>query len=405
MVDHNDATHENLLRFNRLWTTEFEPDSLLIFSTGRSPHLFRELADEVPLLTPDVLVCSVGTEIFIRGQPLEAWERHLDEGWDRTRAAKVAARFADLEMQVDSEQRPHKASYKLRGEGAERRLGALRAALCDAGVDALVIYSGGEDLDILPSRAGKGKALAFLLKELAASCGGAPRAGVLVAGDSGNDVELFEVEGVHGCVVGNAHPELRAWCRDNGSTRVFQATQDGPGGIVEALERFDFVAGAHGGHPDPDALGRRRAGCWTSVWRESWMAGHAPKESMQEVSKSLGPGWEEITCEGELLSREVAIGRMEGQQRGSRRVDAQGGAFRLWVDRMSDRELAPGVCLLRFLELQQPFIPGKKTGAERTAMWVTGILRIGGGHYEWMHFHQTAAAPRQGASGAAGDAQ
>jgi hypothetical protein len=36
------------------------------------------------------------------GQPLEAWERHLDEGWDRSRAAKVAARFADLEMQVSA---------------------------------------------------------------------------------------------------------------------------------------------------------------------------------------------------------------------------------------------------------------------------------------------------------------
>lgn len=43
-VDHKDVTHEKLLRFNRLWLTRFDADSLLIFSTGRSPELFAELA-------------------------------------------------------------------------------------------------------------------------------------------------------------------------------------------------------------------------------------------------------------------------------------------------------------------------------------------------------------------------
>lgn len=43
-VDHNDATHDKLRRFNRLWLTDFAPDSLLVFSSGRSPELFHELA-------------------------------------------------------------------------------------------------------------------------------------------------------------------------------------------------------------------------------------------------------------------------------------------------------------------------------------------------------------------------
>lgn len=45
-------------------------------------------------------------------------------------------------------------------------LGALRSQLADAGLDTNVIFSGGEDLDILPSRASKGKALSFLLKQV-----------------------------------------------------------------------------------------------------------------------------------------------------------------------------------------------------------------------------------------------
>lgn len=48
----------------------------------------------------------------------------------------------------------------------DRVLDALRADLAAAGLDTNVIYSGGEDVDILPSRASKGKALSFLLQQV-----------------------------------------------------------------------------------------------------------------------------------------------------------------------------------------------------------------------------------------------
>jgi Sucrose-6F-phosphate phosphohydrolase len=52
--------------------------------------------------------------------------------------------------------------------------------------------------------------------------GGLPADGVLVCGDSGNDIELFAVPSVRGCMVVNAHPELRKYCEAHASDSIFQ---------------------------------------------------------------------------------------------------------------------------------------------------------------------------------------
>ena len=43
-----------------------------------------------------------------------------------------------------------------------------------------------------------------------------------VNGDSGNDIELFQVPGVNGCIVGNAHPELLSFAElHKGDPRMY----------------------------------------------------------------------------------------------------------------------------------------------------------------------------------------
>ena len=289
MVDHDDKEHKGLQEFNALWPEKLSHDSLLVFSTGRSHALYEQLRKEVPsLAVPDVLICSVGTEIFFENErrsdggggnaapvPDSRWVAALDAtGWSRDAVAAAAlASTPALQLQAESEQRPHKVSFHLEGGrgAAGAALKSLDSALRRLGFGTAVIYSGGVDVDVLPAGASKGAGLRFLLSELAAGPG-TPGEGVVAAGDSGNDVELLaageEAEGederekesskgrviarcppgvvVRGVVVANAHPELRAWAegkRGKGSATsvVFEAKERCARGIVEALRHFDLA--------------------------------------------------------------------------------------------------------------------------------------------------------------------
>jgi len=55
------------------------------------------------MLVPDVLVCSVGTEIFFEstGEPDKAWQQELDRGWDRAGAITAVEAIPELKPQVN----------------------------------------------------------------------------------------------------------------------------------------------------------------------------------------------------------------------------------------------------------------------------------------------------------------
>ncbi len=210
----------------------------IVYSTGRSFTSYRKLTTEKSLLSPDILICAVGTEIYHQDSdtPDSIWSQKLAVGWDRALVATSAARFVDLTPQPDSEQRPFKVSYFLSEQAAVEVIPDLEALLDEQGVDSQIIFSGGKDLDILPRQANKGMAMTFVRQYLEFE-----PMHTVACGDSGNDLALFHDRAERGIIVGNARPELLHWHHANPNPNRYLARAEFAGGILEGLQHFGFI--------------------------------------------------------------------------------------------------------------------------------------------------------------------
>jgi sucrose-6F-phosphate phosphohydrolase len=212
--------------------------SKIVYATGRSLYLYRLLAEAKSLLPPDALITSVGTEMYFDRQ-FEHYDREwaeiLSQGWNREEIVEIASQFDKLQSQPNSEQNPFKISYYLAENEAEETIARLKTALNKRSYEIKLIYSAGQDLDLLPKNGDKGLAVKFLRQrwDIASER-------TIVCGDSGNDISMFAGE-EKGLIVGNAKPELRQWYEANSTDNHYLAEADCAGGIIEGLKHFGFL--------------------------------------------------------------------------------------------------------------------------------------------------------------------
>lgn len=209
-------------------------DAKLIYATGRSLKSFRHLMTEKTLLEPDVLIASVGAEIYNSNYELDQQWANLPSKWNRDRVSAIAQSFPQLIPQPESEQRPFKLSYLIKSNG-ESILRELENQLMIHGIEADLIYSNDCDIDIVRRKTNKGSALVYVRDCL----GFAPNQ-TLVCGDSGNDIGLFEVSPI-GIIVGNARRELLQWHRDYPKRDRYLAQASYAAGILEGLIKFGLM--------------------------------------------------------------------------------------------------------------------------------------------------------------------
>lgn len=226
----------------QLQTLRRESDLFLILSTGRRLTQVLDGFAAEGLPECDAIVSQVGTEIYLPPfkrdmAPLAEWDRRLHQDFSRRRALSYLQDVEGLEMQPAPNNTPLKVSAFLdQVPDPEAAVSAIRQRIAAAGnADVYqVVWSSGVDLDVIPAAAGKGHAIRFLLQHL-----GLRPQSVIVAGDSGNDLSMFETFS-QGIVVANAQPELKE-LREDGQPGHYFADSSFAAGVAEGLRHFGVL--------------------------------------------------------------------------------------------------------------------------------------------------------------------
>lgn len=196
-----------------------------VYLTGRHVDSALSLIHQEGLPFPQVLVTDVGACIYTGRAllPDKKWQRMIAKDWNPQRIEEVARNIPGVSLQSIPNDR--RVSFHVNDR---KQAHSLKLALQASGLSYNFVFSSGRDVDILPEGAGKGKALQYIIEEY-----GNDQANILVAGDSGNDLDMLTL-GYPAVIVGNAQNELRHVKGKN----IYHAKKAYAAGIQEAWKYY-----------------------------------------------------------------------------------------------------------------------------------------------------------------------
>ncbi|MCB2180688.1 MAG: HAD-IIB family hydrolase [Desulfobulbaceae bacterium] len=200
--------------------------------TGRSLAMTLDIMTEHDIPMPDILICSVGTEIYY-GPDLrtdKGWQQHLKHLWKPEKIKETLAQLDFIYPQEAEGQRRYKLSYFLEDE--PELLARVYHCLQKAKLRCQVNFSHDMFLDILPYRAAKGKAIKYIQYKWEI----APE-NVMVAGDSITDEDMLRGR-TCGLIVGNHSKELEEL---RGQKNIFFSKHKYAAGIIDGLTQYKFL--------------------------------------------------------------------------------------------------------------------------------------------------------------------
>jgi sucrose-phosphate synthase len=202
-------------------------------ATGRRFEEVVRILKEMDAPHPEVLITSVGTEIYY-GKNFtmdRSWQKHIGFGWAPDRVREVLESVPGLARQPDHEQSAYKVSYQVDSSLAPK-VSRIKRMLRENGVQAKVVMSHNMFLDVIPTRAGSGVSVRHVAYKW-----NFPLEHILAAGDSGNDEGMLSVNAL-GVVVGNYSPELEKLRK---LPRVYFAQGRHAAGILEGIRYYNFL--------------------------------------------------------------------------------------------------------------------------------------------------------------------
>jgi hydroxymethylpyrimidine pyrophosphatase-like HAD family hydrolase len=233
----------------------------LAYVTGRHLSLAIEGIGAYDLPRPDVLVCDVGTSVYVAsdetrpspdgvlgGTPYvrdDGYRMRMRAAFGPVRASELRDMLRDidmLELQEPEKQAEFKISLYTPLDRMDEARGAVDALLRKLERSLKTIWSvdpitGQGLLDVLPQGVAKHTALAYLRER-----GGYDRDEVVYAGDSGNDFDAL-LSGHPSIVVANAANTLKETLREEGATRrmldrIYFADRPYAAGVLEGCRHF-----------------------------------------------------------------------------------------------------------------------------------------------------------------------
>jgi sucrose-phosphate synthase len=208
-------------------------ECLFGIATGRRLDSVLKILKTHGIPTPDVLITSLGTEIYYPPQLNAdiAWAHHIDHWWTPQVLRRIVDPLPGLTPQPKNEQSRFKLSYYYDANIAPS-LEEILTLLRQQELSVNTTLSFGQYLDFVPARASKGMALRYVAKQW-----NIPLERVLVNGGSGGDEDMLRGNTL-GVVVDNRHRE-ELLILDN-TKQVYFSEGEHASGILEAIKHYNF---------------------------------------------------------------------------------------------------------------------------------------------------------------------
>jgi sucrose-phosphate synthase len=228
-IDNTLLGDKNSLNKMMDWIFVHQQDIAFAVATGRTIESTMNILNKHAIKIPDVMITSVGAEIYYGKKlvPDIGWSTHIRHLWRRDSLADALSKFSGITLQPDNNQREFKLSYFVKTEMPS--INDISDYLHTLKLHANIIYSHDEFLDILPIRASKGHAIRYLAYKW-----DLPLKNFMVAGDSGNDIEMLAGDTL-AIVVGNHSPELDIL---KNQEQIYFSQAHYAAGILEGIEHY-----------------------------------------------------------------------------------------------------------------------------------------------------------------------